>query len=70
MLKKALIVLAVVGIGVGSVVGYGYTQRSDCPGMKTCPLTAQPVCAGSIGPRRWPVGCSRGSGMKVTADSS
>jgi hypothetical protein len=41
MTRKVLLALAVIGIGAGAVAAY---NRSDCPGVKTCPLTGQPVC--------------------------
>lgn len=44
MRKKLLLALTALGIGAGSVVAYQYVGRSDCPGVKTCPLTGQPIC--------------------------
>ena len=40
-MRKMLLVLTLVGIGAGTVAA---VNRSDCPGMKMCPLTGQPVC--------------------------
>ena len=40
-MSKTLLVLTIVGIGAGAVAAW---NRTDCPGVKTCPLTGQPVC--------------------------
>ncbi len=50
-MRKALLSLAVVAIGLGGFAAYLYgsygsaeTQRSDCPGKVVCPLTGEEVC--------------------------
>ncbi len=47
-MRKVLLSLAVVAIGLGGFVAYLYgsaeTQRSDCPGRIVCPLTGEEIC--------------------------
>lgn len=40
-MRKALLILTLVGIGAGGVAAY---NRADCPGTKVCPLTSQVIC--------------------------
>lgn len=44
-MRKLLVGLTIVGIGLGSAFAYTRaTRRADCPGVMTCPLTGQPIC--------------------------
>lgn len=40
-MRKALLILTLVGLTTGVAAAI---NRDDCPGIKLCPLTGQPVC--------------------------
>ena len=43
-MRKALLILTLVGIGAGSVTAFSKVSRSDCPGQVVCPLNGQVIC--------------------------